>query len=471
VTRQVSGGRRPARLAIGISLALAVRISLTLVMGLSILWPAAGCATSRPYGPPALRAPADPSRDIQTRLLQDARTQFDEGRYDAAVLRLRRLLDAYPRSPYVLEARWWLGRAYEQTGDVEAALDEYRFVARSAGDAASREVARRIGELERLTAALPRTGDRTAVLLPVSQLPPDDVDLRVWLQTFTRSGVTTVVPALEGNPGTDLPAVKRLVSVARPLGLSIFAAVSPRRMRRPDQDAAWADVVFDPAQKQVQPSSSLDLFHPAVQQELVSLSSALAASGVEGVLLRADAPGPREGFGPSAAQAFERAFSAKLDPARLYPAAEPAGRAAAYSPEFWRWTGWKARETLKALDRIKRAVRTRWPNLRFLLELHGEAVTDPVEALARYSEDLLEAKRLRFDGYLFRPADPSEPLAPGAVNRTVEMLGYAERIWIMLAVPAGEIEHADAHLHPVRDRAALPRGINLLYSREAAAVP
>lgn len=432
--------------------------------------------------------PADPAREVQIRLLQDARAQFAEGRYEAAARLLRRLIDADPRSPHLPDARWWLARSYDQAGDLPAALEQYRLVVRYAGDAERvRQAIGRITQLEPLVLAASRRSDRTAVLIPVARLPSDQ-NLDGWVRDLVRSGITTVVLGLNTRPDAGVQAAGRLAPAAHRYGLAVFAGMSPRRMIAPEQDPAWQDRLYDPGQRQLQPSESLDLLHPSVQQYLVSLSSALAAAGVDGILFRADAPGPLEGFGPSAMQGFERDFSVTLEPSQLYASPDQtlplptdqaqAGQRSAsqpsYTPDFWRWTGWKTRETLRALDRIRRAVRARWPALHVILEVHPETVTDPVQGLARYSEDLLEAKRLRFDSYLFGLSDPSAgTLAsrPDMLNRAVDVIGETGRIWIAIPLPAGSIDRSTEGTPPVLDRAAAPPGIGVIYSAEAGSVP
>ena len=70
-----------------------------------------------------------PTDEVQTLLIQQAQEHYAEGRYGAAAGILRRLIDTYPQSPRVPEARWWLARSYEQAGQFKAALAEYRLLA------------------------------------------------------------------------------------------------------------------------------------------------------------------------------------------------------------------------------------------------------------------------------------------------------------------------------------------------------
>ena len=156
-----------------------------------------------------------------------------------------------------------------------------------------------------------------------------------------------------------------------------------------------------------------------------------------------------------------------------------------YPPDFWRWAGWKARESLKVMDRLRGAMRKQSPRLRFALEVHPEAISNPVEALAQYGEDLLEAKRSRFDFYLTGPRpsinEPRPDIVermpgiiermPGIVERMVDMIGEAERIWVAIPLPAGETARLVERVHPTTDRDAFIKGISLIYTGTVVSVP
>ena len=178
----------------------------------------------------------------------------------------------------------------------------------------------------------------------------------------------------------------------------------------------------------------------------------------------------------------------KLDPAALAIPSESVWRAAPMNngqpvrpegtPDYWRWLGWKARETMAVIVRLRQAVRQRAPVLQFALEVHREAVSDPLAALFRYGEDLLEAKAARFDFYL--TADGPQPMPfvtvppPGAVptvvrpagtfaSRALELIGEADDLWLAKPLPAGDSARPWARVAPGADRASLAPGIGLLY--------
>jgi len=137
------------------------------------------------------------------------------------------------------------------------------------------------------------------------------------------------------------------------------------------------------------------------------------------------------------------------------------------------------------MDRLRGAMRKQSPRLRFALEVHPEAITNPVEALAQYGEDLLEAKRSRYDFYLTGPRPSiSEPgpginertpgiieRMPGIVDRMIDLIGDAERVWVAAPLPARESARLAQRLHPTTDRDAFAKGISLIYMGTVVPVP
>lgn len=338
------------------------------------------------------------------------------------------------------------------------------------------------------------------VLLASHRLPTAP-NLDTWTRSLAMAGVSALILDL----GTEQPAsrsgatpgvyfrtdwavtirdvVGEVVPVAHRHGLAVFAAINLRRMSWLEPDLGWNDQAYDPSRRRLRLSESLDLFHPAFQGYLIGLFTDLLAGGVDGILFKADASlGPMEGFSSFGLAGYERDFGVRPDPGTFYVSAEKDARfdnsltgGPDYSPEFWRWMGWKSRETLKIMGRLKQAARGRSQHVRVALEVHAETVTDPVGALVQYGEDLLEAKRTSFDYYLVN----MEPLLRGTrqaamsdiVRRAIELIGEPERTWIRVPIPSGDILRLHERVQAVRDRASPAGGIGLIYAEQAGFVP
>jgi hypothetical protein len=437
--------------------------------------------------------------------LQEARAAYADGQYEVAARQLRRLIGAGGAAPEVEEAHWWLAQAQERLGRLAEAAEEYRALATASGTAGGGRVdraaaERRACELEALLAGPPPDLRGATAVYGVSGALTDPVETERWLDRLTQAGVTALLldagtrpaPAPGIPPGaartegvffrTALAPVAGdlfgpVVAAAHRRGLAVVAAVTLRRMPWVDGGLGWHDRVYDPAGRGLRPSAStLDLFHPAFQEYLVGLLTDLAATGVDGLLFRADAPlGPLEGLSAFGLKGFEREFGAPLDVRRLFPppdsraarpregaGAEPGGE----SPEFWRWTGWKARESLAVMERLARAARARAPRLLVGLELHPEAAVAPAAALVRYGEDLLEARRARFDFYVIG----GEGARAGALAAS-RTLGERGPVWMARPVPDDRLLHPPSRLGAPSERAGLPAAIGLLYAPEGRAVP
>jgi hypothetical protein len=441
-------------------------------------------------------------------LLELARHDFDQGHYDDAGALLRRLITTYPDSPYLMEARWWLAQTYEGTGDLTLALAEYHMLAEGGPEARyGAEAQSRIRRLEPLVGGVAgRAGDLTVIAVP-SQAVGAIPDLDQWMAALAASGATTVLLDV-GTPRGQEPAgvffrtgaalvlhdvFGQLVPVAHRHGLSVFAAVTLRHMEWVAPQVGWHDWTYDRTTLQLRPSEHLDIFHPVFQDYLARFLSDLAETGVDGVFFRNDAPlGPADGFSPYAIRVFEREFDVKLLPEALFassglaaqkaPAAESSARRSgpSYPPEFWRWAGWKARAALGVTDRLLRSLHARAPRLQFVLEIHQQTVTNPLDGLVQYGEDLLEAKRTRCD-YFFTAVGPSsDPSRAGGagqnghklvISRMVELIGKPERIWVTAPVPQEDLLALGDRLHLSADRVRLGPGIGLVYVTKRQPVP
>lgn len=452
--------------------------------------------------------PVPATMQAQARLLELARRDLDRGHYDDASALLQRLITTYPNSPYLMEAHWWLAQTYEGTGDLTSALAEYRLLTgggpetQYAADAQSR-----IRILEPLVgSAAGRPGDLTVIAMS-SQAVGAIPDLDQWMAAVAASGATTVLLDV-GTPRGQVPAgvffrtgsalvlhdvFGQLVPDAHRHGLSVFAAVTLRCMDWVGPQLGWHDWTYDRTRLQLRPSEYLDIFHPAFQDYLAGFLSDLAETRVDGILFRNDAPlGPADGFSPFGIRVFEREFDTKLDPGALFsstgpiqqiaPGTESSARRSgpSYPPEFWRWVGWKARTALGISDRLIRSLHARAPRLQFVLEVHPQTVTNPLEGLVQYGEDLLEAKRTRFDYFFTAVGFSSDSRRAGSagqnghklvISRMVELIGKRDRIWVTVPVPEEDLLGLGDRLHLSVERARMGPGIGLVYLTRRQPVP
>ena len=131
------------------------------------------------------------------------------------------------------------------------------------------------------------------------------------------------------------------------------------------------------------------------------------------MVFRFDPPsGPYDGFSQYGLDGFRRDFRQNMSPGRLFTSAAPQwtqgspevrpvvqGRRG-FSPEFWRWAGWKNREYLSVLDHVMAEVRQQQPGARFGFELHADMMANARRALGRYTENFLEAWQRMFDRFI-----------------------------------------------------------------------
>ncbi len=286
-------------------------------------------------------------------------------------------------------------------------------------------------------------------------------------------------------------AIDRLIPLAHQHGLAVHAVVTLRQMDWLKPALGWADRTYDPVERQFRRSAELDLFHPGFQVYLTRLLTDLAETGIDGLVFRADAPmGPTQGFSPYALDRFQDSFGIQLDPSELFPVASGTQSVRPqYPSEFWRWAGWKARERLKVMERLAQAMRRQSPKLKFAIEVHPEAIHDPVEALVWYGEDLLEVKHGGFDYVIVRTDKPlathtldgGEPGTPtasardqagaGLMTRLIEVVGDPKRVWVTKPLLSANLTAISYELDPQGDRAGLAKGIGLLYMKRVAPVP
>jgi len=373
---------------------------LLLTLGVVILLGALpACATKAPARVPM------PAHEVIASILQAGRQAAAQGQFDRAINLFRRVQEGYPSAPERPEATLLLAQTLERNQEIASALTEYRRLVAEYPQSPQTVLARsKIPDLERQLPVVRPPG----VQLLGTYVGPEELERldERELNRLRQSGTNTVVVGVAGKAGvyfkTDWAPVIQdrlaaVVGAAHQQSLQVWAAVSVRRMDWVDPALEWADWRYNTRTGGLEPAETLDLLHPALWDYLVGFFTDLAAAGIDGMLLLADPPSAaNEGFSPPALQRYERDVGQALDLGRLL-LTKGRDQTLTYTPEFWRWVGWKQREHTKVVAGVMGAVRASYPALKVAVEVHPETITSPQKAMASYAEDLLDLRRYRYD--------------------------------------------------------------------------
>ena len=376
----------------------------------------------------------DLDQQAQEHILRKARVDFEQGRDAQVINELNRFLSVHPQSPREKEARWLLAQSYERTGSIRAALKQYKFISQALPPGQEKqEVAKRIDELEqRLKKDGPQSEPINVVRISLNRFSTLGND-RSTLKRLGQEGVTSVlidfgcpkksVPHLQPAVKTrDVAAQSELdssVGQVHQQGFLAFAGINLRCLGYLDSRSQkqWLDGSYNPVSRKVQSSRYFDIFHPQYQKLMAYKIKALTDSGLDGIVFLAEAPlGVYDGFTPGSVDKFNKTFHTQMNPHTVFengvkkrnsqtsPDTHHHVRvSASEADEFWRWTGWKARQRLIVLQSLMDQVHEHKPAISFGLEMHPESIEDPLGALTQFSEDFLEAKQKGFRFFLINP--------------------------------------------------------------------
>lgn len=414
------------------------------------------CACSprlAPFSPPSTSSEQihdDPARDAQLSLLREAHRAFAQERYPTAALFFRRFVDSTAAgAPRLAEARWWLGRSYEQMGDYRAAIAEYRVLATddSGSDPQAQlyqqQALQRLDQLRQIPGGPHVTvAGQVALGLPLSRLPPVSAWV-AWLQALLKIGVTTVLLDPAGSEwGNDRSpeSEQAFVGAAHLAGLSVWGALDlhqghgiPLRPEWLSRSLAPRDAVLNGHDPAGAPAMRPDPLHPDFQAVIEERAIMLMRAGCDGILLRArDTQGYAQDFSDGSFQLFASAFGLAITPQQLL--GEPVGVAPmVYDREttYWRWVGWKTRSYATMAARIRTRIRDANPAGRLLIEVHGRTVSEPLIGLEQYGEDLNDLYQ-RGGSELVIRAEDSESSAP--LEQLAQQVGSSDRFWLVRPV-------------------------------------
>ena len=133
----------------------------------------------------------------------------------------------------------------------------------------------------------------------------------------------------------------------------------------------------------------------------------------------------------------------------------------------------------RSMNGFIQSLRSRFPHLQFGIEIHPESLTNPVYALAMFSEDWVETAQAFFDFFVARAMDstalrlysnsgsvgrvPSQFVSRSLVEQMVDYLGTPKRVWVIQRKPVASFGHESQESVHGSDQSEWPKGC-LLYT-------
>ena len=473
-----------------------------IVITLSALLLLSGCFRSA--GPDlGVRALRD---QTEKHSLRQAELAFLRADYSTAVLLLDGFLRTHPPSSRSLEARWWLARAYQKTGNLSSALEHFRFLANTRASNLYQTDARfRMTQLaERLGEPMASGSIKGIVISLESVQTPGDVDSVISANRgIDGSMILLDVPcSVDGNlPDNGQPfsfdTMRSAIQHMHDRGTAVYLGVTLRCLGHFAQERKlenWKDRAYDPQSGTLRRSSYYSLHFWGYQAFLVDWIARLRDLPLAGLVLRNAVPvGLHEGFSPLAVQLFAREFGVDFEPVHMFNDdravhATDSSSGVHLPAVFWKWAGWKARERLRILRNLVQTLRVRLPHLEFGMTLQPQSITDPIRGLIYFAEDWVDVARGPFDRFLITIEEPesvvvhptSQDLPTGfseepvpdprssrgqaligewvdngvvPVTEMIQHLGKPEKIWIILPQA----------VHTRTQSRILPKGVGRIY--------
>lgn len=467
-------------------------------------------------GPPVSGAPQSQNiRQIHERLLKKAQDHFDAQQFQDAIRELTRMLALDPDVDLEGDGHWWLGQSYDHVKDWESAQYEYRWLASApTGQRYQTHSSRRLKEIQGLLEeqkAPPQ--DTQAIRFTLNQLPVAE-GFEEGITKMKHDGVTTLLidlgcERLELNQADSQSAEKRpdiggLQSLIRSYatrshraGLLMYVGVNLRCLGNwaPSEHQAWRDRTYHIDTKTFQTTKWFDLFHPAYQEFLSRVLLRMCKEGVDGVVLLNDHPlGPVDGVTKIGLKRFEKQFGVSFDSSQVfYQGFEPLRLAnvsrggsiqmGANTKDrlFWRWVGWKARQRLAILESVVDRLRSQYPSVQFGLELHPHALTNPVGALVKFTEDAMDATQRPFSFFFVRPEiDRRSTYTEQAVieklrristkavlERLLPVVDDPRRVWVSMPAKGGKRLRSTTAAEDATPLQNYPIGIGVVHDLRA----
>jgi hypothetical protein len=346
-------------------------------------------------------------------LYRQGMSAFSQGNFKQATLLFNEVIEKHVGSYDLAEPQWMLARSLEKEGAYDRALLQYRLFVKNYPDHPHRKEAdQRITKLAQQWpqdeikrsirfAAILTFSDRTStasvdkMLHELEMAGMDAVIVKVF-RNRTRAASPGVFYRTSHAP-VIMDRLTPLISSAERHGLMVLAWMSVRRMDwMLHSNPGWNDLRYDVSTKTVIPSGSLDLFQSDVRESIRLLYQDLASYAIDGIVFGDDLfYETSEGLGQAALEQFGLVFGSAFSPSILDSDVRM------ISDEiFWRWVGWKSRQVYSFLDGLKEELKKEYPLLRFGILFSDDVLLNPVGALVKNSQDLLEGFTHLLDYYI-----------------------------------------------------------------------
>ena len=410
---------------------------------------------------------------IEKRSLHQAKLAFFQADYSTAVLLLNRFLRNHPESPRSLEARWWLARAYQETGDLSSAVECFRLLVNTpTWNVYQTEAHLRMTQLEDRLKESTASGLIKGILVSLGSIQtPSDLDSVISAsQAIERSVILLDVPCGVDENVSDngrpfsLNGTRTVIQRMHSHGIPVYLGVTLRCLgslaqEQRDKLENWKDWNYDPRTSRLQRSPYYSLNFEGYQAFLVYWITQLRDLPLTGLVIRNEVPlGLYEGFSPLTVKAFTQEFGVDFHPVRMFneyryramPTTD-SDSSVQLPAVFWKWAGWKTRDRHRIVLNLIQTLRVRLPRLQFGITVQLQSVTDPLQGLIHFAEDWIDVARGPFDMFLMTMEDPKPPIVlpisqgfPAAfseawtedgvvpVEQIVQQVGQPEKLWIIL---------------------------------------
>ncbi len=421
-----------------------------------------GCGTQPhrlpPSIPPATSSGIDPVLDAQSRLIESAYRAYEQERYSLASTLFQRFVDANPNSPRLSEARWWLARSYEQSGDLASALAAYRAVVGVAPPVAPIAGSYEFQALNRLDAFRRSLGpssllERRQVAFWLSSADWLTIpDIKNWIAQLAEAGVTTLIveagsphrATMQSGPTgvyfqtSKVPVVedvfKVIVPAAHAKGMAVLASLNLHEAGWATVNPEWGIVMDARTDQMSEPAGHVDVLHPEYQRFIGEIAQDLLQTNIDGLVLEArSTKGFAIEWSPTSRRKFEGLFGSSFE-----------SQDQSVSSNAWRWAGWKTRTYLGFVTRLTQQLRQSRPGLLVAVVVHDLAVFSPGDALTEYGEDVLETKQrglhivVQPERGVAERSDEQEARMETVRQRLAPLMRDERQLWLGMALGASD---------------------------------